>query len=184
VGGQQIDTIVSAQEFTVAASLLYTGSKSIAIGQDLRTVYEIFGENTGGSILEMGLAVGISSPGFIEFLAWINDSGNPGFTVIDGVNIKGMISAPVPVGVAHTVVLTFNAFTGNYSLYVDNLAPVTLAGVGPVIHLQTPGGGSTGFFSNNVQNGGMTVTEGDAWCVEQTAAEIAQTIAHLQSVTF
>lgn len=62
VGGQLLDTVVSAQEFTVAASLLYTGSKSIAIGQDLRTVYEIFGENTGGSILEMGLAVGISRP--------------------------------------------------------------------------------------------------------------------------
>jgi hypothetical protein len=165
----------------VAAVLEFTGTAAIAIGQDLRTVYQVFGENTGGSETEMGLAVGISSPGFIKFLAWINVTG-VGAVTIDGVNVLGMISAAVPVGVAHTVVLTFSATTGNYSLYVDNLAPVTIGGVGPIPVLQTPGGGHTAFVSNGVQNGAMTLSDAEAWCVALTNAEIAQVISQLKSL--
>lgn len=181
VGGQLIDTIVSAQEFSFGAVLQYTGSEVISIGADLRTVYMILGEDTGVTTFDVGLAVGIASVGFIKFLAWINDSGVAGATtVIDGVNVKGMISAAVDATRAHTVILTFSATTGNYSLYVDNLAPVTIAGVGPIIRLQTPGGGANAFFSNNVQNGGMTLAEGDAACVCWTAGEITQEIAQLK----
>lgn len=179
-GGQTMAPYVSSQEFSVGAVLEYTGSKAIAIGQDLRTVYEVFGETNGGSALAMGLAVGTGGGG-VQFLAWINDSGNSGFTVIDGTNIKGMISTAVSAAVAHTVLLTFNATSGVYSLNVDSLAPVQITGVGPVQHLQVPLSDPVAFFSNGVQNGGMTVAELDTWCVELTSPERATMLAWLNA---
>jgi hypothetical protein len=162
-------------EFTIAACVLYTGTKDWLASQ-LNPIIFASTQNGGGNRNGIGLTVGLDSatPGNVIFSVFINDSS--------GVNPpKFAESASVSGAVAHYVLGTL--FEGNLSIYLDNNPPVTTAGVGPVdivalsstVGQITAGGAST---SQVFQGHYRSMV---AYCVGQTAPEIAQTLAFMKA---
>jgi hypothetical protein len=166
---------VKPDEFTIAACLLYTGTKTYQTGQ-LNPIIWNATQNGGGDRDGCGLSVGIDpgNPNNVIFSVYANDSAgaNPP---------KFAQSASVPKNVAHYVLGTLSG--GVLSIYLDANAAVTTGGVGPVAVASlssytaqiAAGGGSTSQCLEGLIRAVVT------YCVGQTAGEIAETLLYMKT---
>jgi hypothetical protein len=156
-------------EFTIAACLQYTGTKNFATNM---VCPFLFAATSNNPATGCGLVVGLD-PG---------NSNNVIFAVFanDG-TLKYAESASVPTNVAHYVVVTFSG--GVLSIYLDANAAVTQGSVGfisPTTGLSAPVGiGAGGVSSSQCFEGHIKCI--GAWCVGQTAGELAQTKAFIKA---
>lgn len=184
--------LYSPNELSIATVAKYTGSlvaspngtyiiPTYSANQLMAT---IAGQNYGPNPSTAGLCGGQYSgdASKVVFLAWVYDNPVAGGSW-DITHWKFVVSAPVPKAVGHYVVMTFGL--GVLSIYVDNLAPVTLNGVGPIVCNDFYA--STDLVAIGCSNGSGysawtgSILEVDGWNVCLTGAEVAAEQAWLVS---
>jgi hypothetical protein len=182
-GLNNIDSYFSPSEWSIAAVVLYTGDKAINV--NAKSCPQIVGEfeSPGFSPLCPGLHCGRHAFGlsyYIDYLANVSDTGGATIKIAQAGGSNLFIQ-----GVANIVIVTYSSGSQTLSLYVDSQPPVQTTGVDICDGLYT---------ANNTLSIGVdqassfskfrgSLLEVDGWCVCLTAAEVAQQIAYLKSVS-